>query len=140
MASGKLAGLISAMTMIACSTSFAQQGTEAQREACTPDAFRLCTSAMPDSGRVESCLRAAGPRLSAACAAVFNPPQDDTTRSVRDRRAPRERDVQQRDVQRRDRDYEQRYDQRDDRRDYQDRDYQPRGPRDGFGGPRDDDD
>lgn len=48
-------------------------GTEAQREACTPDAFKLCTSAMPDEGRVENCLRNAGPRLSPACYAVFYP-------------------------------------------------------------------
>jgi hypothetical protein len=48
-------------------------GSDQQREACTPDAFRLCSTSMPDEGRVENCLRAAGPRLSAACHEVFFP-------------------------------------------------------------------
>lgn len=50
-------------------------GTEAQREACTPDAFRLCAMAMPDEKRVENCLRDAGPQLSRACYNVFFPPE-----------------------------------------------------------------
>lgn len=58
------------------SPAFAQgRGTEQQREACTPDAFRLCTAYFPDPGRVEACLRAAGPQLSPPCYAVFFPPQ-----------------------------------------------------------------
>lgn len=57
-------------------------GTEAQREACTPDAFRLCAASMPDEGRVEGCLRAAGPRLSRACYEVFYPPQASTPDQV----------------------------------------------------------
>lgn len=66
--------IVIAAAMVASATTAAYAGgTEAQREACTPDAFRLCTSAMPDEGRVESCLRAAGPRLSAPCHAVFYP-------------------------------------------------------------------
>jgi hypothetical protein len=52
------------------------QGTQDQRDACTPDAFRLCGAYMPDPGRVEACLRAAGPNLSRPCYAVFFPPQD----------------------------------------------------------------
>jgi hypothetical protein len=72
MASGKIPHLTMALAMIA-TPAFAG-GTAEQREACTPDAFRLCMSAMPDEGRVESCLRSAGPRLSPACYTVFNPP------------------------------------------------------------------
>jgi hypothetical protein len=52
----------------------AGQGTEQQREACTPDAFRLCGQFIPDADKVESCLRNAGPRLSPPCRVVFNPP------------------------------------------------------------------
>lgn len=55
--------------------AFAEPGTEAQREACTPDAFRLCGRYIPDADRIESCLRNSGPRLSPACYAVFYPPQ-----------------------------------------------------------------
>jgi hypothetical protein len=58
-------------------TAFAQQGTQSQREACTPDAFRLCMNAMPDPHQVEACLRASGRRLSQPCYDVFYPPQDD---------------------------------------------------------------
>lgn len=72
-ASGIVAGLTAALMFGAITTVRAQEGTEAQREACTPDAFRLCTMAMPDAKRVENCLRAAGPRLSAACYDVFYP-------------------------------------------------------------------
>ena len=130
MASAKLAGLISLAVIASCGSSFAQQGTDAQREACTPDAFRLCTSAMPDSGRVESCLRAAGPRLSAACYAVFYPPQQAAeTTSPRERGGRQQRDVQ-RQMDRRD--DEQRIDQpREFRRDdgfgnFQQRDFRSR--------------
>jgi hypothetical protein len=64
-------------TLIGSGAAMAQErGTEAQREACTPDAFRLCSQFMPDSTRIEQCLRDAGPRLSAACYAVFNPPSE----------------------------------------------------------------
>jgi len=52
------------------------QGTPQQREACTPDAFRLCGAYMPDPNGVEACLRASGPRLSQPCYDVFFPPQD----------------------------------------------------------------
>lgn len=63
------------------------QGTEQQREACTPDALRLCGQFIPDAGKVESCLRNAGPKLSPPCRVVFNPPPpDNQTTSVRDRR------------------------------------------------------
>lgn len=52
------------------------QGTPQQREACSPDAFRLCGAYMPDPNGVEACLRASGPRLSPACYDVFFPPQE----------------------------------------------------------------
>jgi hypothetical protein len=58
--------------------SFAQenQGTPEQREACTPDAMRLCGAYLLDPRSVEGCLRASGPRLSPACYDVFFPPQE----------------------------------------------------------------
>jgi hypothetical protein len=57
--------------------SFAQenQGTPEQREACTPDAMRLCGAYLFDPRSVEACLRASGPRLSQPCYDVFFPPQ-----------------------------------------------------------------
>jgi hypothetical protein len=75
MASRKFADLIAAVALVACGQlpAFAQ-GTEQQREACTPDAFRLCGQFIPDADRVEACLRGAGLGLSPACRAVFYPP------------------------------------------------------------------
>lgn len=48
------------------------QGTEAQRAACGPDAFRLCASSIPDPGRTAACLKRERERLSGACRAVFD--------------------------------------------------------------------
>jgi hypothetical protein len=62
------------------------QGTQQQRDACTPDAFRLCTAYFPDPGRVEACLRAAGPQLSPPCYAVFFPPQQTPPQAMAPRR------------------------------------------------------
>jgi hypothetical protein len=76
MAARSTLGVITAAALItSCSAAPAQQGTEAQREACTPDAFRLCGQFIPDADRIEGCLRAAGPRPSPACYVVFYPPQ-----------------------------------------------------------------
>lgn len=87
MASQKILGLVAAVAVISCGQTPAfAQGTEQQREACTPDAFRLCGQFMPDAGRVESCLRNAGPRLSPACYVVFNPPRDDSSQRAGRRR------------------------------------------------------
>ncbi len=54
--------------------SFAQdyRGSADQRAACTPDAFRLCASYMPDARGVEMCLRTRKSELSAACRSVFS--------------------------------------------------------------------
>jgi hypothetical protein len=84
MAMTPLSRLTTAVAFLAVTQSAAfAAGTEQQREACTPDAFRLCASSMPDEGRVESCLRAAGPRLSGACHAVFFPPSAANAQMVR---------------------------------------------------------
>jgi hypothetical protein len=42
-----------------------------QRAACAPDAFRLCSSYIPDPTRVEHCLRQNKFDLSDACRSVF---------------------------------------------------------------------
>ena len=70
----KVAGLI-VVAVVACTRPAFAQGTEQEREACTPDAWRLCGQFIPDAGRVETCLRNSGPRLSPACYAVFYPPR-----------------------------------------------------------------
>lgn len=67
-------GAAAAFFLLLQTSAFAQ-GTQEQRDACTPDAFRLCAAYMPDPGRVEACLRASGPNLSRPCYDVFFPPQ-----------------------------------------------------------------
>ncbi len=49
------------------------QGTDQEREACTPDVFRLCGAYIPDADRIVSCLRGNPDRLSQACYAVMYP-------------------------------------------------------------------
>ena len=59
-------------TLLCATTAFAQdRGTPEQRAACAPDAFRLCSSYIPDPDRVESCLRQQKARLSSPCSALF---------------------------------------------------------------------
>ncbi len=69
-------GACTAFLVMLQAPAFAEQGTQDQRDACTPDAFRLCMNAMPDPEQVEACLRASGRRLSQPCYDVFYPPQD----------------------------------------------------------------
>ena len=57
-------------------TSASAQGTEQQRQACTPDVFRLCGAYIPDADRITACLRASGPQLSRPCHEVFFPTRD----------------------------------------------------------------
>ena len=46
-------------------------GTPEQRAACSPDAFRLCASYIPDPTSVQSCLRQRQSELSDPCRSVF---------------------------------------------------------------------
>jgi hypothetical protein len=64
--------VIAAVAIMASAPAFAG-GTPEQRDACMPDALRLCSAAIPDEARVEHCLREAAPQLSAPCHAVFYP-------------------------------------------------------------------
>lgn len=44
-----------------------QQGTTEQREACTPDVFRLCSAFIPDANEITTCLRERNAELSNEC-------------------------------------------------------------------------
>ena len=59
--------------LLCVTTAFAQEnhGTPEQRAACAPDAFRFCSSYIPDTVRVENCLRQRTADLSNACRSVF---------------------------------------------------------------------
>ena len=64
---------IAVLAALLTTAAFAQEirGTSEQRAACTPDAFRLCASYIPDPSKVERCLRQNRSDLSDACRSVF---------------------------------------------------------------------
>ena len=64
---------IEVLALLLCATASAQdnRGTPEPRAACAPDAFRLCSSYIPDLTRVEHCLRQNKSDLSDACRSVF---------------------------------------------------------------------
>jgi hypothetical protein len=71
-----IAGWVTALALLLYTeTSAFAQGTDQQREACTPDFFRLCGAYIPDVDRITASLRGNGPRLSRPCYDVFFPPQ-----------------------------------------------------------------
>jgi hypothetical protein len=45
----------------------AAQGTPDARQACTPDAMRLCSEFIPDAGKVKTCMMAKRSQLSQEC-------------------------------------------------------------------------
>lgn len=59
------------------------QGTDQEREACTPDVFRLCGAYIPDADRIVACLRGNPSQLSQACYAVMYPQSASAQRSSR---------------------------------------------------------
>jgi hypothetical protein len=70
----QLIGSMAALAFFLCAeTSASAQGTQQERDACTPDVFRLCGAYIPDADRITACLRSAGPQLSRPCYDVFFP-------------------------------------------------------------------
>jgi hypothetical protein len=45
-----------------------------QQRLCTPDVFRLCSSEIPDRGRIIACLHHKRAQLSEGCRSVFGKP------------------------------------------------------------------
>jgi len=61
----------------------AQQGTPEAREACTPDAMRLCSDFIPDVAKVTRCMMAKRAQLSAPCRLAMSHGRQGGYRSVR---------------------------------------------------------
>lgn len=70
----KISAIAIVAALVASSPAFAY--TQQDASACTPDAFRLCQDAIPDAGRVASCLFQNKRHLSPACSAVFSRSRD----------------------------------------------------------------
>jgi hypothetical protein len=67
-------GLMVCMSAVTFSTiSYAY--TAEQQRLCSSDAFRFCSSAIPNVGRVTICMRKHKASLSDGCKAVFDRPE-----------------------------------------------------------------
>lgn len=66
-----LGGGVLLLGLVAAGGALAQ-ASQAQRAACTPDVFRLCSGDIPNVTRITSCLRAQRASLSPGCTAVFD--------------------------------------------------------------------
>ena len=64
--------LFGAVLVLVASPLWAQ-GTSAEREACTPDVLRLCSSFMPDADAITACLKQRKADLSGACRGAIYP-------------------------------------------------------------------
>ena len=63
--------VLAALLCVTTTSAQENHGTPEQRAACAPDAFRFCSSYIPDAVRVENCLRQRTADLSDACRSVF---------------------------------------------------------------------
>ena len=50
------------------------QGSDAARQACTPDAMRLCSDVIPDVAKVTACMKAKYRQLSEPCRVAMRAP------------------------------------------------------------------
>jgi hypothetical protein len=62
--------LVIAAALVSSSAN-AEVATAEQRAACTPDAFRLCSSHIPNIPAITACMKKNFNNLSPACKAVF---------------------------------------------------------------------
>ena len=68
----RVASACIAMTLAGYASPSAAATAE-ERAACTPDVFRLCSSDIPNVGRIVACMKRERSKLSPTCAAVFRP-------------------------------------------------------------------
>jgi hypothetical protein len=63
-----LGGSVALLALLFCRPDGASaQGSDAARQACTPDAMRLCSDVIPDVARVTACMKAKYRQLSEPC-------------------------------------------------------------------------
>ena len=65
--------LLAVVLSVSIGPAVSQTYTPEQEQACTGDAFRLCSSEIPDVGRVTACMVAKKSQLSPPCRAQFRP-------------------------------------------------------------------
>ena len=69
----RTAALLSAMAISAMLPVVVHAYTPEQEQACTNDAFRLCSAEIPDVDRVTACMARNKRQLSPPCRAQFEP-------------------------------------------------------------------
>ena len=62
-----------ALAALVLSTSLAPAQTAQERSACIGDAFRFCSSDIPNVSAIEACLQRNEANLTPACRAEFTP-------------------------------------------------------------------
>ena len=81
---GPFGGWLLAMALAVSISPAAGQGyTPEQEQACTGDAFRLCSAEIPDVDRVTACMVAKKSQLSPPCRAQFRPDPEPREAAVR---------------------------------------------------------
>jgi hypothetical protein len=65
--------LLATVVGVSISPAAGQTYTPEQEQACTGDAFRLCSAEIPDVGRVTACMVAKKDQLSPHCRTQFRP-------------------------------------------------------------------
>ena len=82
----KIALLLATGLAAAVASGESRAYTAEQQQACSPDAFRLCSAEIPDIERVTACMVRNKSQLSPQCRAFFRPgpePGDMADRSSR---------------------------------------------------------
>ena len=79
----QLGTLLATVLGVSIGPAAGQSYTPQQEQACTGDAFRLCSSEIPDVGRVTACMVAKQAQLSPACRAQFRPDPEPREAAVR---------------------------------------------------------
>ncbi len=65
-------GVAAVLSFMMFSAHLASAATPEQRQYCTPDVFRLCSSDIPNVAAITACMRKQKANLSPACKAVFD--------------------------------------------------------------------
>lgn len=68
----KFVSSLPALAIALCATAATAEVTSMQRAACTPDVFRLCSSDVPNVGKITACLRRERTSLSPSCRSVMD--------------------------------------------------------------------
>ena len=77
-------GLLLAVALsVSIGPAAGQTYTPEQEQACTGDAFRLCSSEIPDISRVTACMVAKKSQLSPACRSQFRPDPEPNVAAAR---------------------------------------------------------